>query len=464
MPTELQPSPPPTAGPGLRLALDLGVARGFTANQSCLLRVRVDADLQVMRAVVVRARLSNQALPELGSARLLPGDHAILQATFVPEIAGQHILEAVVEAAVETADGDTGATVRATLQPIPLQVLDSGPAVQNIHIDQRSARVVDNSRSTFGVRTEGGLLEGDFTPWPIAGFQRGAAPSAAPVPAAPPAIPARHAPRAVSFAITTALGRHEAHTTAAQGDLATLYAARAWHLQPSDVLLKIADDRADNDLMLNEARVLDRLHSVDAPARRHLPRLLDRFRTDDGRVGHVLERLDGLDLFEVRRRLPEGLPPRHLVWVLRRSLGILAFAHAQGVLHGNLDPSHILIRASDHMVWLVDWCWAIVEPARTGDRFKALNEDMSPPEVRERKAPLPASDLYALGRVMFVLAGGDPRTKTLPPMDERLERFLRFMVVESPRGRPQDAYELYLELDRVRERIWGPHVFVPLDL
>jgi hypothetical protein len=460
MPSEPQPVLPPAAGLGLRVALDMGAVRGFTANQSCLLRVRIDADLQTIRGVTIRARLSTQALPELTTAQLLPGAHALMQATFVPDIAGQHILDAAIEA-IEDA---TGATLHATLEPIPLQVLDSAPAVQHIHIDQRSARVVDNSRSTFGVRNEGGVIEGTFAPWPVRVFQRAPLQATTPVAPAPNPLPPRHQPQPVSFAVTTALGRYEAHRTLGHGDLATLFAARAMHLQPSDVVLKIADDRADNDLMLNESRVLERLHAVDAPARRHLPRLLDGFRTDDGRVGHALEHLEGIDLFEVRRRLPDGLPPRHLVWVLRRSLGILAFAHAQGVLHGNLDPSHILIRPSDHMVWLVDWCWSVVEPARTGDRFKALNEDMSPPEVRERKPPLPASDLYALGRVMFVLAGGDPRTRTLPPMDERLERFLRFMVVESPRGRPQDAYELYLELDRVRERIWGPHVFVPLDI
>ena len=149
---------------------------------------------------------------------------------------------------------------------------------------------------------------------------------------------------------------------------------------------------------------------------------------------------------------------------MRRALAALGWAHKHGVLHGNLDPSHILIRPHDHMLWLVDWCWAVVEPARTGQGFKARNELYSPPEVASRGRPTPASDLYALGKVLIHVAGGDPATRTLPDMDPRLARFIKYLAVESQGGRPQDAWELYRQADKVRTQIWGDHEFVPLDL
>ena len=96
--------------------------------------------------------------------------------------------------------------------------------------------------------------------------------------------------------------------------------------------------------------------------------------------------------------------------------------------------------------------------------FKALNETYSPPEVGERGKPTPASDIYALGKCAIHLLGGDPATKTLPDMDPKLSRFLRYLCVESQGGRPQDAWELYLHIDKLREQIWGPHEFVPLEL
>jgi serine/threonine protein kinase len=106
----------------------------------------------------------------------------------------------------------------------------------------------------------------------------------------------------------------------------------------------------------------------------------------------------------------------------------------------------------------------VVNPATTGQAFKARNEIYSPPEVAERGRPTPASDLYALGKCMIYVVGGDPATKSIPDMDPRLARFLRYLCVESQGGRGQDAWQLYLQVDNIRKQIWGEHTFVPLEL
>jgi hypothetical protein len=49
-------------------------------------------------------------------------------------------------------------------------------------------------------------------------------------------------------------------------------------------------------------------------------------------------------------------------------------------------------------------------------------------------------------------------------MDERLQRFLRFFVVESALGRPGDAWDMYKQLDNLREEVFGSHEFVALDV
>jgi len=237
------------------------------------------------------------------------------------------------------------------------------------------------------------------------------------------------------------------------------------------VAVKIADQTSDNDLMQHESRVLELLFKAEGEGGKskvHLAQPRDQFRTTDGRLGSVFDHLDGFDLTAVRDRCRKqgepGLPARHVVWVLRRSLAALGWAHKQGILHGNLDPAHILVRPHDHNVWLIDWCWAVVNPAQTGQGFKALNETYSPPEVKERGKPTPASDLYALGKCAIHLVGGDPASKTLPDMDPKLVRFIKYLCVESQGGRPQDAWELYAQLSRLREQIWGKHSFVPLEL
>jgi serine/threonine protein kinase len=279
----------------------------------------------------------------------------------------------------------------------------------------------------------------------------------------------------VRFTIRTEQGQYEATAVLAQGDLATIYDGRRSR-DGARVVVKIADDSQDNDLIQAEVSALRLLRSTPSPQLKHLPVVLDQLHTRDGRLGTVLEYIDGYNLTQVRERLPRGLPVRHLIWLMRRCFSVLGWAHSLGVLHGNLDPAHILCRAADHNVWVLDWCYAIVNPAQSGQSFRCLNEEYSPPEVAARKPPLPSSDLYSLGKCMFYVLGGSPKDKTLPatsdgppgepaePIDERLQRFLQFCVLESPLSRAQDAWQGYRHLQHLRKELWGPHQFVELTL
>src|SRR5262249_51583112 len=274
--------------------------------------------------------------------------------------------------------------------------------------------------------------------------------------------------RRASFAVKTDAAVYQVTSILAQGDIATVYGGHVRGAGDAGAL-KIADQSGDNDLMQHEFRVLGLLHTDARDWDKHFPTARDQFRTGDGRLGTVFDHLDGFDLTQVRDRCrkqgEKGLPARHLIWLMRRCFAALGWAHKNGILHGNLDPAHIMIRPHDHMLWIIDWCWAVVNPAKTGQGFKALNETYSAPEVRERGRPTPRWDLYALGKVAIDAIGGDPETKELPAdIDPRLGRFLKFLTVESQGGRAQDAWELYKQVNKIREQIWGAHEFVPLEL
>ncbi|MCC6624410.1 MAG: hypothetical protein IT385_24380 [Deltaproteobacteria bacterium] len=447
--------------PAIAAAIDRATIQHLEVGAKGLLRVRVQNQGRPLTDLAVALTVDGAALAPTALGALATAGEALGTAWWTPEAPGYH----------ELAGTLTAGEVSWRIAPVHVRVGGEKQPVA-ITIDQSSARVVDNSRATFGALASGELLgDGDWQPLALTIVTR---PRAAALPPRPTFAP-------VAFAVTTARATYDLNEALARGDLATIYAGheRGRLGASAGVVLKLVDDRADNDLIQHEADTLALLRA-DAPGEvtpepqrptRHLPVVLDRMKTADGRVGSVLERIDGIDLVELRRRLAArgegGLNPRHLIWLMRRVLSALGWAHARGVLHGNLDPAHILVRPHDHMVWVVDWCWAIVNPARTGQGFKAKNELYSPPEVAERKPPIPASDLYALGKCMFFVAGGDPATKTLPEhpdLDERLARFLRFLVSESPRGRPQDAVQLYLQVEKLREAIWGPHTFVTLDV
>lgn len=247
-----------------------------------------------------------------------------------------------------------------------------------------------------------------------------------------------------------------------EGDVGLLYRGTCLEGEGPDsrVVLKLAREVEDNDLVRNEARVLGRLKGTPSAQSKHLPVLLDQFRSGD-RNGVVLREIDAFDGTTLREKLPSGVPAEHAAWILARLLSVLGFAHSKGIVHGNVEPAHVMVHPPDHNVFVIDWTAAVVEPARTGEGFRTLNELYSPPEVSERKPPLPASDLYSAGKTMIHLLGGDPRTGELPAsVPGRLGRILSFMTLPGPRQRAQDAWEIYREVGLAREELYGPHRFV----
>lgn len=467
----------------VRLFIDAQTLRHFAVGTRCMIRLKLEnAGALALDPVAIYAEVvGGERLPTAHGAAVFPGQSAVLPLWLVPTMPGFFALRGVVQV-VDLA----GTPSYFGFSAVEFRVGEAGDGsrVSIVNIDQSAARVVDNSRSQFAAAgaDRGGLVgAGEFHPVALQPLtpQEAAArcPELAPALLAVDATTGRTAEATsvapllpigsrVNFTIKTERGEYEAIAVLAHGDLATIYDGRR-RSDGARVAIKIAGDSQDNDLIQAEVSALNLLRSAPSPQLKHLPVVLDQLHTRDGRQGTVLEYLDGFDLLKVRERLPGGLPARHLIWLMRRCLSVLGWAHSRGVLHGNLDPAHILCRAADHNVWVIDWCYAIVNPARTGQGFRCLNEEYSPPEVAARKPPLPAADLYSLGKCMFYVLGGDPRQRTLPssePVPEPLQRFLQFCVLDSPLARAQDAWEAYRYLDRLREELWGPHKFIELTL
>jgi Protein kinase domain len=450
-----QPSAEPSEPPlGVQLALDVSTLKHLALDERCLLRWRLEnVGAAALEAGVLRLALSGTALPELEFGALGPAQAAVRSLAITPELAGLHQLTG------ELAVRGPGPRARGyRLAEVVVRVSGEGPQINLVHIDQSSARVVDNSRSSFGAGAAGGLV-GD-PQWQAIDLADLPTVAPTPTPATPPPAP-------VDLVVSTDRASYQLTSQLGRGDIAVVYGGHD-RASAQPVAVKLVDQPSDNDLMQHEVRVLSLLLAKPHKAAHHLAPARDQFRTADGRMGTVFDQLDGLTLTQVRERCrargEPGLSPQHVIWVLRRCLAALGWAHQNGILHGNLDPDHILVRPRDHMLWVVDWCWAVVNPAQTQQGWKARNEIYSPPEVQSRGSPTPASDLYALGKCAIYVVGGDPAAKTLPEMDPRLARLLRYLCVESQGGRAQSAWELYQQVERIREQIWGPHTFVPLTL
>lgn len=327
---------------------------------------------------------------------------------------------------------------------------------------------VYNALKTLVLEQVRRVLHRPTAPVPASPAPQPLEPAAMPPLSQPPATPATTTPT-----ITTAKARYAVLKRHGSGQLCELYQAQQCLLAPTDptasldspvmVMLKIGREPESHERLLNEANTLRTLNAHAPHYAKHLPQLLDQFRMANQAPALVLPYWsDSYTIRQLRERFfPEGIEPRHIVWILRRSLSVLGYVHSQGILHGHITPDHLLIRPQDHNVWLLDWCYAITRPKETGQTFHTIEPPYSPPEAIEGKPPLPASDLYALGQVMIYALGGDPHRQTLPPqVPQRLARFVEFLVKSSAVQRPSDAWKLYRELDSLRNDLFGPHQFI----
>ncbi|WP_433128163.1 serine/threonine protein kinase [Micromonospora sp. CA-240977] len=254
----------------------------------------------------------------------------------------------------------------------------------------------------------------------------------------------------------TVLGDYRLGAPAHSGDLADLYDVG------DDRLLKLPRRPTDNDLMAREAHALRTIAERGDPRYLpYVPRLVDEFPHRDASTGserriNVLATAPGLhDLDEVRHAYPDGLDGRDVAWMWRRLLVVLGLAHRAGMVHGAVLPRHVLIEPDGHGVVLVDWCFS----APVGGTVPALvpgQEDWYPEEVPGRRQCGPGTDIALASRCMSWLMGSRaPR---------ELHAFARGCRQRSLDARPDDAWRLLRELDKVLDRLYGPRTFRPFTL
>jgi len=146
------------------------------------------------------------------------------------------------------------------------------------------------------------------------------------------------------------------------------------------------------------------LADLDHP---NIARLLDGGSTPEGLPYLVMEYVaDGLTLTEHIARHHVSLRRRLRLFI--RVCEAVASAHTRLVIHRDIKPANILVRP-DHEPKLVDFGIATIlteESSRaTGDGFFLTPEYASPEQLRNEPVTT-ASDVYALGVVLFELVTG----------------------------------------------------------
>lgn len=209
----------------------------------------------------------------------------------------------------------------------------------------------------------------------------------------------------------------------------------------------------------DEALLLTRLRHPS------LPSFLD-YLEEPGDVGQliVMSFIEGtpLDKLIGQKGAVDGtvamrpIDDEHVCWILDRILGALGYLHGRwSIVHCDLKPANAVLDVGDHQVTLLDLGMATLKPDEV-TKAKGGTPGFLPPEFALGYPPIPASDIYSVGKIGIALAGGNVQ-RGEPPKDmhPKLAEFLLRMIRRDPVERPQDADGLRDDIERLRRQAFG---------
>lgn len=276
--------------------------------------------------------------------------------------------------------------------------------------------------------------------------------------------------------IVTKNGKYQLSKLLCSGDLADIHLAE---YNGEKFVLKVAKDPSNNDLIENEARVLNAIYppkQVEEKRYRYLPRLRETLKIDtDGkhRQMNVIGWLENYyTLSEVRDAYSRHLAMEHGVWMFNRILEGLSFIHdTKKYVHGAVLPDHVMVYASgrdkdpfNHGARIIDWCYAVP----LNGTVRAISPKFIsyyPPELLNKKPVTPATDIYMAAKCIIHVLGGDVMVNSLPShIPSYFSRFLKGCVLSNQAARPQDAWALHEELKDFMAKHYGPKKYVPFNM
>ena len=193
------------------------------------------------------------------------------------------------------------------------------------------------------------------------------------------------------------------------GGIAAVYSAEHPILRRV-IAVKILHKRYAKDLEL-AARFVREARETAAIGHPAFVHVHDAGTTDDGCPYIEMDRLDGRELYSMRKEVGP-LEPERVVWIAISILDALTVLHARGVIHRDLKTQNIyIVRGPEgDQVKLLDLGFAKVE-----DELRLTSKDhilgtpfyISPEQYLDPHAVDARADLFSLGIVMFETLTGE---------------------------------------------------------
>ena len=248
-------------------------------------------------------------------------------------------------------------------------------------------------------------------------------------------------PMASLSAGSVVANRFEIEQIAGRGGMGTVYRARDRERDQVVALKLLRSDSPRPDKTERFAREAQLLSELSHPG---IVSYVAHGQDLDGQYYLAMEWLDGEDLASRLARGP--LPLRECVLLLERISEALAVTHQHGVIHRDLKPNNIfLVGNRIDQAKLLDFGIArrlgVSRPLTRIGRLIGTPEYMAPEQVRGSPTLTPATDLFALGCVLYECLAGTP-----PFVAEHITAVLVRILFEDPL--PVES--------------WRPHVPAPL--
>ncbi len=214
------------------------------------------------------------------------------------------------------------------------------------------------------------------------------------------------------------IGKYVATDIIGRGAFSIVYKGRHIGLNMPVVIKMMRHDMALYPDFLDSFK--SEAKTIAALAHDHIVRVYDfeeRYRT----LFIIMEYLKGDSLKDMIRHL-RAIPPKLTANFLIQVCSALAYAHRQGIVHRDINPTNIIIQPNDH-VKILDFGLAC--PAGTEDFSNTGTPYYMAPEQIDGGPVDPRTDIYALGITAYEMVTGRrpfPEDNTKALLDMHLTR------------------------------------------
>lgn len=258
------------------------------------------------------------------------------------------------------------------------------------------------------------------------------------------------------------LGAYRLVDQLGSGGMGLVYRARRHDGQfDKDVAIKILFWGLHDDILSErfgqERRFLAKL---DHPG---ITRLLDSGISDDGLPYLVMELVEGVPITAYGRSA--GLSKRQSVELIAKVCDAVHYAHQNLVVHRDLKPGNILVRADGEPKLLdfgvAKWLADATVTLNAGSGWAPFTPKYASPEQLRGGAITTASDIYSLGLILLELIDGHLSLESVRAKDADLAAIVRKSTAHEPRERYSSAAEFASDLNAyaagrpVKARRWS---------